>query len=93
MMLEMTQRVPFMGLLREMDDFRLWKVGSLDPRKMVIVTIFLRMTLVEEIAHTAVLATIGQGRFVGIVIVQSDFAECVIVYLSLKRVVIFASHI
>ena len=92
-MLEMTQRVPFMGLLREMDDFRLWKVGSLDPRKMVIVTIFLRMTLVEKIAPTAGLATIGQERLVGSAAVLSNFAEHVIVFLSLKGIVIFSSHI
>lgn len=93
MMLEMTQRVPFMERIKEMENFQLWKVGSLDPRKRVILTSFLRMIWVKEIAPTAVLATIGQERFVRIATVQSNFAERVIVFLSLKGIVIFSSHI
>jgi hypothetical protein len=93
MMLEMTQKVPFMERIKEMENFRLWKVGSLDPRKAVILTSILRMICIKQIAPIAVLTMIGQESFVRIATVQSNFAERVIVFLSLKGIVIFSSHI
>ena len=86
----MTQRVPFMEQIAEMDSCPLWKVGSIDPRRGVIAMISLRMTSVQDLVLTAVLTATWEERFVGIVTAKFNFGDKIVVFLSSMGIVIFS---